>query len=173
MANDIVKIGLIAGGAYLVSKYVFGFDPLAGLFGGSTTITTTTTGPGTPVNTGGGTSTSPQGNSPTAANTLNQVIAAFKASGGDPTSMQTFDTWNYFYQQVRGIAGPDPGQYLSSADRQEKMSVQEWWSFMIGAGFSGMGMIAHRINPYQNVWGTPYGDNLAPLGFEKYAIYRN
>ena len=167
--NDIVKIGLIVGGGYLVSKYVFGFDPLASLVAAPVT----TTGPGTPVNTGGGTSTTPQANNPTLANTVSLVAAAMKKAGNDPTQMYTFDTWNYWYQQVRGIPGPDPNQYLSAANRSENISISEWQGYMQQGGFNGLGLLAHRINPYWNPQGTPEGDNLLANGFEKYAVYRN
>ena len=39
---------------------------------------------------------------------------------------------------------------------------------MTNAGFSGMGLIAHHINPYWNIQGTQFGDNLAPTGIEMY-----
>jgi hypothetical protein len=160
--DGLVKTGLIVGGAYLVSKYVFGFDPLASMFG------VATTGSGTPVNTGGGTSTTPQAVNPQAASTMAALIKQLQASGVDPTSYQTFDTWNFYYQKTRGIAGPDPGTFLTSSTRSELMSLDQWWGYMTSAGFSGMGLIAHAVNPYHNYQGTPFGANVVPNGMEKY-----
>ena len=159
--NSVVKIGLIAGGAYIVSKYVFGFDPLAGLFG---TVATPQI------------ATSPQAANPNAAiqaNTKSLVVAAATAGGAAPNSYQTVDVWNYYYNQVRGIPGPAPEQVFPGVDRNKTYSVDEWWNALTGAGFSGIGYIAHRVNPYENWQGTPFGDNLLPTGMEKYIIRIN
>jgi hypothetical protein len=49
-------------------------------------------------------------------------------------------------------------------------SINEWWTAMNKAGFSGMGMIAHYVNPYWNPagGGVGFGRGLTVNGMEKY-----
>ncbi len=60
-------------------------------------------------------------------------------AGNDPNELLTFDQWNFFYSQIRGIPGPDPNQFLDQAHRSQNLSIDEWWGDMTSAGFSGLG----------------------------------
>jgi hypothetical protein len=91
-----------------------------------------------------------------------------QAVNDDPNQNHTVWEWNYYYQLVRGIPGPDPTVVLpnnANADT-ELISLNEWWTGMTGAGFSGMGNIARGVNPYANPMGTPMGSYLTLLGSE-------
>ncbi len=153
--SDLIKYGAIAIGGYFLYEWLSS----SGYLGGATT----------------GVATSPQAANPTnsssttnAAATLALVAAAAKAAGTDPSSYQSTDVWNFFYQGVRGVAGPAPEDLFPGVDRNTKHSISEWWGAMSGKGFSGLGMIAHFVNPYHNVSGNPFGDNIAPTGMETY-----
>lgn len=152
--NDLLKFGLIGVGGYFILKYL-GILP---------TTTTTTTG------TTGNTTSTQTTNTTTVFNTDTLALVAKKAndSGTDPNSLQTFDTWNYFYANVRGIEGPDPSVYLSAANRSMLMSINEWAGYMAKGGFSGMGLIANYVNPYVTYGRSNFGDNLNPTGVELY-----
>lgn len=152
---NIGKTIAIAVGGYLGLKYIFGVDLLASFE--------------TAVVPAAGTTTSPQAATVTnanAVNTYNLVKAAIQSAG--VSGMQTVDVWNYYYQQIRGIPGPAPETLFPSNDRNEKYSMDEWWSAMTGQGFSGLGLIAHHINPYWNPQGTNFGDNISATGMEMY-----
>jgi hypothetical protein len=159
----------IAGGAYLLYEYMQGNNILGNLVSGASA--------GQPVTPTTGTSTA-AGQTPASAtqtNTLQLVINAYvKASGGFATDLLTFDDWNFYYSQVRGITGPDPNMNLTSTTRNMKMSAQQWWGYMTQDGFSGLGMIAHYVNPYTmpKPYHSQFGANLQANGFEKYLIVK-
>lgn len=151
----------IAGG-YLVARH-FGYDPLSFL--------STAGGNSVPD-----TSTSPNNASPgalSAGTTLAQMINKLKADSVDPNSLQTVDLWNWYYNQVRGIAGPSPESLFAGADRNRKYSLSEYWNAMSSTGFSGMGVIAHHVNPYANpIANRPYGGNAHVNAFETFVVHR-
>jgi hypothetical protein len=127
------------------------FEKLLGIT--PTTTDTTTTGASTTTSVVSG--------------TLQLVANAAIAAGVNPnTQLFTFDQWNYYYQAVRGIPGPDPKSVVGYTPG-ENISITEWWSYMSGSGFSGLGAIGHGINPYANPQGTPFRQNLIPRGIEK------
>lgn len=156
MADSILKYALIAGGGYIALRFM-GIDLLS--------MFHTVQPPAPP--------TTPQANNPNSAaanNTKAQVAAAI---GSAANQYQTVDTWNYYYQQVRNLAGPSPETLFPGADRNKKYSIDEWWAAMTGSGFSGLGAIAHWVNPYGNFQGTPFGGNLIPRGAEKFIWGKN
>ena len=159
--NDMIKYGLIAVGGYLLYEY----------FIGSSTTSTTATNTGATTT---GTTSSPQANpnSSLQSATLAAVVAAMTASKVDnPYGFNVVDVYNSYYQGVRGVAGPAPEtlglpNYVTGA----KYDITTWWNAMTSKGFSGMGLIAHHINPYITAMqqGSEFGANLVPTGMEKY-----
>lgn len=105
--------------------------------------------------------------------TLQAILAELSNAGVNPQSLQTVYTWNYYYTKARGVNGPDPSMILPNNPNAatEQISLSEWWSGMNSAGFSGMGAIAHHVNPYlQGPRATmrAFGAGLAPTGMETY-----
>jgi hypothetical protein len=155
--SDLIKYGAIGVGGYFLLRY-FGIDLLAGFGTPAAAVV--------PVST-------PQANdaaiqAATAANVKGQVYAASGVSGA--STLQSVDFWNYYYQKVRGIAGPAPEDLFPGVDRNKTYTIDEWWVAMTGKGFSGMGMIAHHVNPYWNPagGGVGFGRGLTVNGMEKY-----
>jgi hypothetical protein len=138
--KDLLGFGAVVVGGYFLLKEVFGIDVLASL------------GIGTPV---APTQTTPQVTDPTvvaAANTKSQVLAAMVAGGFDASKYHTVSEYNWFYSKVRGIPGPSnliPGDTGSTL-----YSFDEWWTALVGAGFSGLGTIGHN-SPIANRWTCP------------------
>ncbi len=163
--TDLVKYGLLAGGAYLAAKY-FGLLDGVELFH--------SVGSGTPVNTGGSTTASPQGNDQatlsqdaTAVGIANWIAVHYK-DVNIASDLKSVDFWNYAYQSVRGTGGGAPEDLFPGVDRNRLYSFSEWWTASKAKGFSGMGVLA-RVNPYQNpVAGHNFGDNMRPTGMEMY-----
>jgi hypothetical protein len=162
--SDLVKYGAIGIGGYFLLKY-FGIDLLAGFT--------------TPAVSTAGTASTPQAADPTnaataaaSATTLAMLQAAMRADKQDPTGLYATDTWNYYYLKVRGLAGPAPEDMFVGVDRSKKYTLNEWWNGMTRMGFSGMGLIAHRVNPYWNPagGGVGFGAGLTVNGMEKYII---
>lgn len=135
-----------------------------GVFG-TATVATTTSAAST-------TSSSPQANNPNATaqnQTLQMVIAKMQQNGLDPVNTYySASQYNFFYQLVRGIPGPELDQFPAN----ELISINDWWSAMTSNGFSGLGMIALHVNPYlQGPRTSPlkkFGAGLAPTGIETY-----
>lgn len=160
--NDLVKYGAIGIGGYFLLRY-FGIDLLSGI---TTPAVSTVTG----------TADTPQAANPNAATeqatatTLSLLQAAMTANKQDPTKLYTVDIWNYYYNQVRGVAGPAPEELFPGVDRNKNYSLNEWWTAMSKAGFSGLGLIAHHTNPYWNPagGGVGFGRGLTVNGMEKY-----
>lgn len=98
--------------------------------GGSSSGGTVSSGGGTPVNP----NTPPPG-------TLDTKTLVGQAAGG-ANQLFTFDQWNWFYERVRGIPGPDPSIYLSAQNRNKTLTLSEWWAFMQAAGLNGLGIVA-------------------------------
>lgn len=154
--NDLIKYGALAVGGFFLYNWL-----VDNKYIGAMNL------PGVP--------NSPQGADPTNATsktnanaTLALVAAAAAADKTDPSSYQSTDLWNYYYQGVRGVPGPPPEDLFPGIDRNTKHSISEWWTAMSAKGFSGMGNIAHWVNPYHNPSGNPFGDNIGPTGMETY-----
>jgi hypothetical protein len=160
--NDLIKYGAIGIGGYFVLKYVFGIDLLTSFETPAVSTATAST---------------PQAADPTnaakaagTATTLELLKQAMVADKQDPTVLHSVDVWNYYYNKVRGVAGPAPEELFPGVDRNKNYTLNEWWTAMSGAGFSGMGMIAHFVNPYWNPagGGVGFGRGLTVNGMEKY-----
>lgn len=162
---DLTKMLLIGGGAFVVYE-LFLKPQQAGIATAGTTADTQNT-----TNATQGTVSSQQPTNTVVANqTLQAVINAMATAGEDPTRYHSVDTWNYYYQLVRGIPGPAPESLFPSNPRTQTYSIGEWWAAMTGAGMSGIGAIAFR-NPYQNpVAGLYFGSNMRATSFEKASI---
>jgi hypothetical protein len=162
--NKVVGIGIALVGGYFLLK-AMGVDVLAG---------------GTPsvsgqVATGATTSTSPQASTP-ASQATNQLIQAIYnkviASKIDPMAYYTVDVWNTFYVAVKNTPGPAPEDLFPNVDRNTTYNFQQYAGGLTAHGLAGLGTIAHYVNPYTNVQGTPMGSNLVPTGFEKFIVVR-
>jgi hypothetical protein len=154
--NDLLKFGLIAAGAYMLYEYFYG-------------STSTSTAAST---TSGTTTAQQQVNTQVATQTLQKIMNDMTANNDDPTQYHSVYQWNYYYQRARGVNGPDPNTLFPGANPSKLYSIQEWWTAMNGAGFSGFGLIATRINPYMNPKGTPFGANITANGSERASIVR-
>src|SRR5579864_7748972 len=81
-----------------------------------------------------------------------------QAAGLQPGALQTFDQWNFYYNKVRGIPGPDPSNFLDAAHRSQNLTDSEWWADMQQGGFSGMGEWQRLVrNPTYLPPGQPGG----------------
>lgn len=62
---------------------------------------------------------------PSAAINLESLI---RAAAGKPraSDLLSFDQWNYFYQKVRGVAGPAVEDAFPGMDRAYLMNYEEW-----------------------------------------------
>jgi hypothetical protein len=143
------KIALLAGAGYLL--YETGL--LSSLTGGlipAPAAAPTNAPPAGTVSTGGGqpvnTSTPP----PAAPPPTKALVMQAAQKAGDP-ALQTFDSWNFRFQGIRGVAGPDPGTYLTPATRNENLSIDEWWSYMQKAGFSGLGRFGQYARQFSGM----------------------
>lgn len=159
---------LIAGGAALYLADKMGY--LSGLnIGGGTTVQQT------PAD-------SPQANNPNTAQTngtLTNMIQLMQQYNQDPMK-QNYGAWvyNFYYKMLRGIDAPDPYTMFPNRPNlaNETMPINDWWAAMTGNGFSGMGMIAHHVNPYvQGPRFDPrkmFGAGLNPTGIEQMMVYK-
>lgn len=163
--DSVIKWGLILGGGYLALRY-FGIDPLASL--GNSTVSSAPTS----SNAGAGT-TSTTADTTTAANTLNAVQALMAKSGQDPNSYYTVDVFNYYYNAIRGVPGPDQATLFPGDTPNKQYAISEWWNAMQGKGFSGLGIIANRMNPYWNPKGQPFGSNISAKASERWNVRFN
>lgn len=154
--NKVIGWGIAAFGGYFVLK-AMGYDVLSML-------------PSATVN---GTATSPQANNPTSAASGQLITAIFNkivANKVDPNSYQTVDVWNTFYVMVKNTPGPSPEELFPTQDRNTTMTFGQYAAGLTAKGMSGLGMIAHWVNPYSNVQGTPMGSNLLANGAEKFVV---
>jgi hypothetical protein len=142
------KMIALLGGGYLLYETGLLSSLTGGLIPAPTATPTTTTPTGTvstanqPVN---NTAPPPAAPPPTKALVMQASTAA-----KDP-ALQTFDSWNFRFQQVRGVAGPDPSVYLPAATRGENLSIDEWWSYMQKAGFSGLGRFGRYARQFSGL----------------------
>lgn len=67
--------------------------------------------------------------------TLELVKSAAAKAG---FSEATADQWNWFYEQARGVPGPDPASIWPNRDRAYRMTAEEWFAG-VGSGLSGLG----------------------------------
>jgi hypothetical protein len=99
---------------------------------------------------GGASSPPPAGSPPTnpssppPAPPPTEALVLQSMKDANSTGLQTFDTYNFFYNKVRGVPGPDPSAFLPAGQRTKLLSADEWWGYMTKAGFSGLGMLARR-----------------------------
>ena len=140
--------------------------------------TTTTGSAGQPTGTNTSTTTNTTAAGVATVSTINQVIAKMKAASDDPTQNHSVYQFNYYYQQVTGVAGPDPTSVLpgDASAGSRLIDINTWWAGMQKAGFSGLagfGVITTRINPYNNPMGRPFGNYLQLNGLERSNIRIN
>jgi hypothetical protein len=108
----------------------------------------------------------------TQTTTLDAMAALIQKDGMNPaTALMSVSKWNFYYNLARGVAGPAPTDLFpknANADT-ENFTLQEWWSAMVQAGFSGLGLIAHHVNPYllgPRTTMHPFGAGCTPTGPE-------
>lgn len=163
-AGNIIKIGLIAGGAYLGYNYLVQSGMWAQWFGGgvspqpapggsggaipfapiqnTTTPASTTTGPPAPV----GTAPAPVPLPVTP--TIQQQLANRGAAAG---GLLNVDQWVYYYQQITGkiLSGEQVGGILaatgqSGSSREKRIPVGDFLAALPMAGLSGLGLDPRR-----------------------------
>lgn len=134
---------LLLGGAFLVYEY------LNGAFTAPSTPAVTTTATST------GTSTTTAAPTPgaTVSATLTLVANAAATAGYPAGSLLNWDQWNYFYQQVRGVPGPDMSNVWPNRPRGYQMTIQEWWAGAQSLGLSGLRPNLGGMGNYQRVRG--------------------
>lgn len=161
--KQLLGWGIAAVGGYFLLQH-FGID----LLGSGTTATGTTTTPQANDNTANGTGVTA---SATATAILAMVAGQNYTAANGWNGLFNADQWNSFYAAVRGVPGPAPETIgFTGTNRNKNMSFAEYWAAMTAGGFSGLGVIAHSVDPYWNNQGTPYGSNLLPNGFETYVV---
>lgn len=81
---------------------------------------------------------------PSSVNIKSQMMAILKQQG-DP-EMITYDGWNYYYQKVRGVYGPDwelAIEQLTANDprrnRDFRMSIDDFFAMTNPLGLAGLG----------------------------------
>ncbi len=90
-----------------------------------------------------GKTTEPEPPAPTPASAepagpdIKALVAAAAARANRPT-LQTFDEWNWFYSQVRGVPGPAIEDVFPGRDRGYRMAIDEWWAGVSQHGLSGL-----------------------------------
>jgi len=82
--------------------------------------------------------------------TKDLVEAAAMQAGFPKGSLLNCDQWNYFYQQVRGIPGPDPLDVWPNRERSYQMTIEEWWTGVSAKGLSG---VRTWRDPAFDAWG--------------------
>lgn len=123
--RDILKYLLLAGGAYVAYRQ-FAAAPQ--------TVEAT---PGTTSGSGGGSSTPPPAAPPAApAAPALDLAAVMRAAAGTPNASDrlTFDTWNWYFERVRGVPGPAIEDVLPNTARGYLMTVDEWRAAVSKAG---------------------------------------
>ena len=109
--------------------------------------------------------------------TLNKMITLMKSYNQDPTSNNySAYVFNSYYKMVRGVDAP-LGVMFPNDDLTTKLyTISEWWTALTGQGLSGLGLIAHHVNPYLSGPRVGahqvFGSGLAPTGMETYAKYK-
>lgn len=158
MAIDIVKIGLIGGGAYVAYKMFFSPAPVAPALGQPGAAPPATPAP--PVGTPPPAPPPPTGTAPPAApppapaappvafNTLDAIYTRLAAAAG--SMERSADAFNYFLAQQlpAGKTPPDPVAVFGAAgnwDRTVPMTLANYWGTMApylrtNLGLSGLGV---------------------------------
>lgn len=135
--NSIVKIGLIGAGAFVAYELFFKghLPPILSSVPPSATSSATQQPQNTP---------SPASVSVAAAATTKDLIVRAAQSGAPAgwDHLYTWDQWNYFYAQVRGVPGPDLSNAWPGRDRGYRMAIDEYWAAMTAQGLSGLGSYA-------------------------------
>lgn len=158
--NTFLKFGLIGAGGYLLYRQFLGSsEPAAADTTAAAPAAPAATGgyrggalTSEPVYrtsvityTGRGSSSAPAGaatggrgtSAGVSASARDAVVARARAAmGASWDGRLTSHEWNWFYSQVRGVPGPDPGPLF--ADPLRRMSVEEYWPAISAAGFSGL-----------------------------------
>lgn len=130
---------------------------------------TVTASAGTPVaSSGAGTATTGPAAGVTVMNTITQVKNKMLAAGDDPTQNHSVYAFNYYYQQVTGVPGPDPAKVLPGDPNADNhlVDINTWWAGMQAAGFSGFGMIGANVARYTYPFGR-FANYLQLTGGEK------
>lgn len=118
--KDIIKYAILGGVGYWVIKNYF-----PNLLGGTPTIIPSTSSVA-PVYTN---------------DTKTQIFNAAKTSQGIGWGgLLNADQWNYFYNKVRGVGGPDPTLTFPGQDRSFMLNIDEYWAGVSKAGMGRYGM---------------------------------
>ena len=124
-AVKLLLLGAAGVAGYLAFKNL-GAAPVVDVPAGSTVVDT---GNGNVV------VTTPTGNA-----TASTVELLIQAAGAGPLNA---DEWNWHYERLRGVPGPDPLAVWPNRDRSYRMTAQEWFDGVRNHGVSGL----RRLRP--------------------------
>ena len=65
--------------------------------------------------------------------TTRDRVANAARLAGNP-DLLSFDQWNYYFEQVRGIPGPPIEAVFPNLNRATRMSVDDWWNAIAARG---------------------------------------
>lgn len=133
--NDFLKFALIGAGGWMLYQKFFGASSVAAAAPPAAATPSSTSLVGS-----ASTTPAPQAVAIAQSSTTRDMLlaAARKSFGATWDGLANADEWNYFYQQTRGINGPDPTQVWPNRDRGFRMSIDEYWTSVSGAGFTGL-----------------------------------
>lgn len=144
---DPLTIALLAGGGLLVYKKLKepSWDPVAwvrGLFSGRAGVATSPAAPGQQAEQQ---AAQAEADVKQAARATTIALMAQQAvvHNFEPTS--TYDEWNWLYRDVRGVDGPDFGMVMGGADRGLRMSMDEYWAYVVASGLGRLYAV-HGLN---------------------------
>lgn len=66
------------------------------------------------------------------------TLVSDKATRSGYGPLLTFYEWNFFYQQIRGVAGPDFEAAFPGGNPDRKITVEEWYNAALASGLSGI-----------------------------------
>lgn len=64
-------------------------------------------------------------------------LAANANPDNRPLMLNTWE-WNFYYQQLRGVAAPGPEVLFPGQPGERRMTVEEWWAGASAHGLSGI-----------------------------------
>lgn len=112
----------ILGGGFLLYEYLSG--AFSGMAASTAPAAATTSAAASPA-------------SPVTPSTKTLVAQSAAAAGYPSGALLDWDQWNYFYQKVRGVNGPDFSNVWPNRPRSYQMSIDEWWTGAQSLGLTG------------------------------------
>jgi hypothetical protein len=124
--SDIIKYGALALGAYLLYNKLMGDTTVA-----TAVLPQTPEAVGTPLQ-----NTVPTTQS--SAPAIRDILLSTATRAGNP-GPNSFDVWNWYYAQVRGVSGPPwEATNASQQDRSYQYTVDEYLALIVPNGFGSV-----------------------------------